>query len=251
MAKRVGNVSTVADLRAAGVSAAALRHFVFIDALSQGAQPLGRRARGLIAQAVRRGGRLRRPARRGETPAARRRWPRQPTTLVIAGGSGALRRPERACSAGRAVRLHHGGERATWTAGRRSARGRSARRSGRRSPGRRRARRRSGARAADARARCAWIEGAAIAGTSERRDMRRGFCGGRPDSGEALQGTGIAIEDTRGETRWKKLAERRDARRGRPASPFMVAGHRPPLTRLLRPTAYSYSDSRKTAVSPT
>jgi cysteinyl-tRNA synthetase len=29
MAKRVGNVSTVADLRAAGVSAAALRHFVF------------------------------------------------------------------------------------------------------------------------------------------------------------------------------------------------------------------------------
>src|SRR5262249_54037578 len=29
MAKRVGNVSTVADLRAAGVSAAALRHFVY------------------------------------------------------------------------------------------------------------------------------------------------------------------------------------------------------------------------------
>src|ERR1035437_9502691 len=29
MAKRVGNVSTVSDLRAAGVGAAALRHFVF------------------------------------------------------------------------------------------------------------------------------------------------------------------------------------------------------------------------------
>ena len=78
MAKRVGNVSTVADLREQGISAAALRHFVFTTHYRKQLNLSGEALEASI-EAVRADRRVRRPAARRRR-AGRRSWRRAAET---------------------------------------------------------------------------------------------------------------------------------------------------------------------------